>query len=163
MFTRKEIMFWVIAFMIGISVAWSCRLQAADNSTMKNMYPSYLLFNSTNSCVRGIVNLMISLNPNLAHQPVPPAIQQQMIGHCSCVMDRIRNELTIQEYFANMHDYKWIKELWGKHGEVCYDDGYLNGMGIKPKQPLKEMKTPDDDGTPVELPEFSAGVLPNLS
>ena len=39
----------------------------------------------------------------------------------------------------------------------------LNGMGIKPKQPLKEMKTPDDDGTPVELPEFSAGVLPNLS
>ena len=104
MFTRKEIMIFIIAVMIGLSLAWSCRLQAADNSTVKKIYPNYLLYNSTNSCVRGIVRLMIQLNPGLASAPVPPAVQQQMIGHCSCVMDKIRNELTIQEYFANMHD-----------------------------------------------------------
>ena len=157
MFTRKEIMIFVIAVMIGLSLAWSCRLQAADNSTVKNIYPNYLLYNSTNSCVRGIVRLMIQLNPGLANAPVPPAVQQQMIGHCSCVMDKIRNELTIQEYFANMHDYQWLKELWGSHGQKCFDDGYLNGMGIRPKE------IPEDNGTPVEIPEFNAEVLPNLS
>ena len=163
MFTRKEIMIFVIAVMIGLSLAWSCRLQAADNSTVKNIYPNYLLYNSTNSCVRGIVRLMIQLNPGLASAPVPPAVQQQMIGHCSCVMDKIRNELTIQEYFANMHDYEWLKELWGSHGQKCFDDGYLNGMGIRPKNPLQERDIPEDNGTPVEIPEFNAGLLPNLS
>ena len=163
MFTRKEIMIFIIAVMIGLSLAWSCRLQAADNSTVKNLYPNYLLYNSTNSCVRGIVRLMIQLNPGLANAPVPPAVQQQMIGHCSCVMDKIRNELTIQEYFAQMHDYQWLKELWGNHGQKCFDDGYLNGMGIRPKGPLQERDIPEDNGTPVEIPDFSAEILPNLS
>jgi len=163
MFSRKEIMIFIMAFMIGLSLAWSCRLQAADNSTAKNIYPNYLLYNSTNSCVRGIVNLMISMNPTLAQQPVPPAVHQQMIGHCSCVMDKIRNELTIQEYFAQMHDYQWLKDIWGKHGQSCFDDGYLNGMGIKPKKPLKEMKIPEDNATPVKIPEYVKGMLPNLS
>ena len=163
MFTRKEIMIFVIAVMIGLTLAWSCRLEASDNSTAKNIYPNYLLYNSTNSCVRGIVNLMISMNPALAQQPVPPAVQQQMIGHCSCVMDKIRNKLTIQEYFAQMHDYKWLKELWGDLGAECYDDGYLNGMGIRPKKPLQEKEIPKDNGTEVKIPEYVKGMLPNLS
>ena len=161
MFTRKEIMIFIIATMLGLSLAWSCRLQAADNSTVKNIYPNYLLYNSTNSCVRGIINLMISINPNLANQPVPPAVRQQMIGHCSCVMDKIRNELTIQEYFAKMHDYKWLKDIWAKFGQSCFDDGYLNGMGIKPK--MQEREIPKDNDTEVQLPEFVRGDLPNLS
>jgi hypothetical protein len=40
---------------------------------------------------------------------------------------------------------------------VCYEDGYLNGMGVKPKE------IPEDNGTPVEIPDFSTGLLPNLS
>jgi hypothetical protein len=45
-------------------------------------------------------------------------------------MDKIRLTYPVEEYYANMHDYIWMRDLWGKHGAECVDMGYLAGLGI---------------------------------
>ena len=101
----------------------------------RNIYPNVLMYNSTASCIQGVISLLLVSNPNLRNQMLPPAVMQQMIGHCSCVMDKIRLLHSIEEYFANMHDYVWIRTIWGKYGAECIDMGYLAGLVTKGKQP----------------------------
>ena len=96
----------------------------------RNIYPNVLTYNSTASCIQGVVSLLLVSNPNLRNQMLPPAVLQQLIGHCSCVMDKIRLLHSVEEYYANMHDYVWIRTLWGKYGAECVDMGYLAGLGI---------------------------------
>ncbi len=75
-------------------LSWSCKLEAADVDTKpdpkRNLYPNVLMYNSTASCIQGVVALLLSSNPSMRNQMMPPAVIQQMIGHCSCVMDKIR-------------------------------------------------------------------------
>ena len=94
--------------------AWSVQAQETEK---RNLYPNVLMYNSTASCIQGVVSLLLVSNPNLANQMLPPAVLQQLIGHCSCVMDKIRLLVTVEDYYANMHDYIWIRDLWGKYGE----------------------------------------------
>ena len=56
----------------------------------RNIYPNVLMYNSTASCIQGVVSLLLASNPNLRNQLLPPAILQQLISHCSCIMDKIR-------------------------------------------------------------------------
>ena len=134
MFSKKEILFWIVTFFVGIMLSWSCKLEAADVDTKhipkRNLYPNVLMYNSTASCIQGVVSLLLVSNPNLRNQMLPPAVLQQLIGHCSCIMDKIRLLHSVEEYFANMHDYVWIRTLWGKYGGECVDMGYLAGLGI---------------------------------
>ena len=120
MFSRKEILFWVFAFTVGIFLAWSCRLEAVDvqleatdiqkleepiqkdEKVSKEHYPNFLLYNSTQSCMRGIVDLFITFNPQLRNQIIPPAVQQQILGHCSCVVDKIRMKYSIPVSYTHL-------------------------------------------------------------
>ena len=134
MFSKKEILLWFVTFFVGIMLSWSCKLEAADVDTKhipkRNLYPNVLMYNSTASCIQGVVSLLLVSNPNLRNQMLPPAVLQQLIGHCSCVMDKIRLLHSVEEYYANMHDYVWIRSIWGKYGAECVDMGYLAGLGI---------------------------------
>ena len=114
----------------------------------RNLYPNVLMYNSTASCIQGVVSLLLVSNPNLRNQLLPPAVLQQLIGHCSCIMDKIRLLHSVEEYFANMHDYVWIRTLWGKYGGECVDMGYLAGLGIG-RAPL-----PSDNQTTEEPKEI---------
>ena len=113
----------------------------------RNLYPNMLTYNSTASCIQGVVSLLLVGNPNLRNQILPPAVLQQLISHCSCIMDKIRLTYPVEEYYANMHDYIWIRNLWGKHGAECVDLGYLAGLGIG-RKPL-----PSDNQTTEEPKE----------
>ncbi|MDP7368539.1 MAG: hypothetical protein QGH83_14930 [Candidatus Pacebacteria bacterium] len=139
MFSKKEILLWIVIFFVGIMLSWSCKLEAADVDTKpdpkRNLYPNVLMYNSTASCIQGVVALLLSSNPSMRNQMMPPAVIQQMIGHCSCVMDKIRLLHSVEEYYANMHDYIWIRNMWGKYGAECIDMGYLAGLVTKGKQP----------------------------
>ena len=150
MFSKKEILLWFVTFFVGIMLSWSCKLEAADVDTKhipkRNLYPNVLMYNSTASCIQGVVSLLLVSNPNLRNQMLPPAVLQQLIGHCSCVMDKIRLLHSVEEYYANMHDYVWIRSIWGKYGAECVDMGYLAGLGIG-KAPL-----PSDNQT-IEEPK----------
>jgi len=168
MFSRKEILFWVFAFTVGIFLAWSCRLEAVDvqldatdikkleepiekdKKVSKEHYPNFLLYNSTQSCMRGIVDLLITFNPQLRNQIIPPAVQQQILGHCSCVVDKIRMKYSIQEYYKNAHNFLWIRKVWGNFGNECTKDGYLAGLGIQyPEEKVEE----EDNKTESPKPE----------
>ena len=133
MFSKKEILVGVIAAILGMLVAWSCRLEATEikeEVKIIDKYPNFLLYNSTVGCFSGVVQLMIMLNPELAETPAPPAVQQQILAHCSCIMDKIRYKYTIQEYNSRINDFLWVKELWGKFGTECVKEGYLAGLGL---------------------------------
>ena len=116
----------------------------------RNLYPNVLMFNSTSSCIQGVVALLLSSNPSLGQQMLPPAVMQQMVGHCSCVMDKIRLLVTVEEYYANMHDYLWIRNLWGKYGAECIDMGYLAGLVTKDKKPSDNKTTEESKPKPIE-------------
>ena len=114
MFSKKEILVGVIAAILGMLVAWSCRLEATEikeEVKIIDKYPNFLLYNSTVGCFSGVVQLMILLNPELAQTPAPPAVQQQILAHCSCIMDKIRYKYTIQEYNSRINDFLFISFL----------------------------------------------------
>ena len=138
------ICFILFAFFTISVFAYS--LQAAEK---RNIYPNVLLYNSSASCIQGVVSLLLASNPNLRNQMLPPAVLQQMIGHCSCVMDKIRLLHSVEEYYANMHDYVWIRTLWGKYGAECVDMGYLAGLGIG-KAPLPSDNKTTEKPKPIE-------------
>ena len=75
---------------------------------------------------------LAAFGPTLKNQFIPPAVQQQLLGHCSCVIDRIRVEFTVQEYMKEINDYLWIKEVWGRYGKQCMKAGYLAGLVAQP-------------------------------
>ena len=116
----------------------------------RNLYPNVLMYNSTASCIQGVVALLLSSNPSLGQQMLPPAVMQQMIGHCSCVMDKIRLLVTVEDYYANMHDYLWIRDLWGKYGAECIDMGYLAGLVVKGKNSPDNKTTEESKPKPIE-------------
>ena len=168
MFSKKEILFWTFAFTIGIFLAWSCRLEAQETEKKgilvhtNEFYPNFLLHNSTTACIQGVVQLIISYNPTLRNQFIPPAIQQQLIGHCSCIMDNIRKEYTIQEYMTQMNDYLWIKDVWGRHGENCTKAGYLAGLIHFPTDnKTKEDTKVEDNKTESLKPESKVEEIEN--
>ena len=164
MFSRKEILFWIFTFIVSIMLAWSCRLEAVDIQKLeepikkdekveKEYYPNFLLYNSTQSCMRGLVDLIITFNPQLRNQLIPPAIQQQILGHCSCVVDRIRIKYPIQEYYKNSNDFLWIRDVWGKYGRECTKAGYLAGLGIEYPEEVKVEEKEEDNKTESPEPE----------
>ena len=127
--------------------AWSVQAQETEK---RNLYPNVLMYNSTASCIQGVVSLLLSSNPSLGQQMLPPAVMQQMIGHCSCVMDKIRLLVTVEDYYANMHDYIWIRDLWGKYGAECIDMGYLAGLVVKNKKSSDNKTTEEPKPKPIE-------------
>lgn len=160
MFNKKEILIWIVVFIVGVFMAWSCRLEAMDIQKLeepiqkeegKELYPNFLLYNSTQSCMRGIVQMLIQFNPQLRNQLIPPAAQQQILGHCSCVVDRIRLKYPIQEYYKKMGDFLWIRDVWGGYGTECMKAGYLAGLGIK--YPEDEDNKTEDNKTESPKPE----------
>ena len=160
MFSKKEILIWIVVFIVGVFMAWSCRLEAMDIQKLeepiqkeegKELYPNFLLYNSTQSCMRGIVQMLIQFNPQLQNQLIPPAAQQQILGHCSCVVDKIRLKYPIQEYYKKMGDFLWIRDVWGGYGTECMKAGYLAGLGIK--YPEDENNKTEDNKTESPKPE----------
>ena len=160
MFNKKEILIWIDVIIVGVFMASSCRLEAMDIQKLeepiqkeegKELYPNFLLYNSTQSCMRGIVQMLIQFNPQLRNQLIPPAAQQQILGHCSCVVDKIRVKYSIQEYYKKMSDFIWIRDVWGGYGTECMKAGYLAGLGIK--YPEDEDNKTKDNKTESPKPE----------
>ena len=125
---NKFITMCLILFALFTVTVFAWSVQAQETEKKDEFYPNFLLYNSTTACMQGVVTLVISNNPSLKNQFIPPAIQQQLLGHCSCIVDRIRKEITIQEYRKEIHDYLWIKTVWGKYGTECMKAGYLAGI-----------------------------------
>ena len=152
------ICFILFAFFTASVFAFS--LQAKEKKD--EIYPNFLLYNSTTACMQGLVQVVISNNPKLRNQFIPPAVQQQLLGHCSCVVDRIRKVYPLQEYLNEIHDYLWIKTVWGKYGTECMKAGYLAGIIQLPTDnKTKEDTRVEDNKTESLKPESSVEEIEN--
>ena len=152
------ICFILFAFFTASVFAFS--LQATEKKD--EIYPNFLLYNSTTACMQGLVQVVISNNPKLRNQFIPPAVQQQLLGHCSCVVDRIRKVYPLQEYLNEIHDYLWIKTVWGKYGAECMKAGYLAGIIQLPTDnKTKEDTKVEDNKTESLKPESNVEEIEN--
>ena len=152
------ICFILFAFFTASVFAFS--LQATEKKD--EIYPNFLLYNSTTACMQGLVQVVISNNPKLRNQFIPPAVQQQLLGHCSCVVDRIRKVYPLQKYLNEIHDYLWIKTVWGKYGAECMKAGYLAGIIQLPTDnKTKEDTRVEDNKTESLKPESSVEEIEN--
>ena len=77
MFSKKEIMFWVFVFIIGVFLAWSCRLEAREKVVLKE-WTTQLLYDTTNACYQGTIKWVLMSNPNLVGQSPDWRSQRQM-------------------------------------------------------------------------------------
>ena len=156
----KFITICFILFALFTASVFAFSLQAKEKKN--EIYPNFLLYNSTTACMQGLVQVVISNNPKLRNQFIPPAVQQQLLGHCSCVVDRIRKVYPLQEYLNEIHDYLWIKTVWGKYGTECMKAGYLAGIIQLPTDnKTKEDTRVEDNKTESLKPESSVEEIEN--
>ena len=157
---NKFITICFILFALFTASVFAFSLQATEKKD--EIYPNFLLYNSTTACMQGLVQVVISNNPKLRNQFIPPAVQQQLLGHCSCVVDRIRKVYPLQEYLNEIHDYLWIKTVWGKYGAECMKAGYLAGIIQLPTDnKTKEDTRVEDNKTESLKPESSVEEIEN--
>ena len=143
---NKFITMCFILFAVFTVTVFTFSLQIHATEKKDEIYPNFLLHNATAACMRGIAQLMMQLNPQLRNQYIPPAIQQQILGHCSCIVDKIRVDYTLEEYTKKQNDYLWIKKIWGDYGVQCMKAGYLAGV-IPDDLPEKLEKIQTDNKT----------------
>ena len=157
---NKFITICFILFALFTASVFAFSLQATEKKD--EIYPNFLLYNSTTACMQGLVQVVISNNPKLRNQFIPPAVQQQLLGHCSCVVDRIRKVYPLQEYLNEIHDYLWIKTVWGKYGAECMKAGYLAGIIQLPTDnKTKEDTKVEDNKTESLKPESNVEEIEN--
>ena len=157
---NKFITMCLILFALFTASVFAFSLQAKEKKD--EIYPNFLLYNSTTACMQGLVQVVISNNPKLRNQFIPPAVQQQLLGHCSCVVDRIRKVYPLQKYLNEIHDYLWIKTVWGKYGAECMKAGYLAGIIQLPTDnKTKEDTRVEDNKTESLKPESSVEEIEN--
>ena len=82
-------------------------IKGEDNRTREE-WTTQLLYDTTNACYQGTIKWVIMSNPNLLGVPPGWKSQRQMIEHCFCVMDRIRREISIEEYQKRVFEQEWV-------------------------------------------------------
>ena len=149
MFSKKEIMFWVFVFIIGVFLAWSCRLEAREKVVLKE-WTTQLLYDTTNACYQGTIKWVLMSNPNLVGQAPDWRSQSQMLEHCFCVMDRIRREISIEEYQKRVFEQEWVGNIFiTKAFECVKEEKTLSSFFVI--QGDKEIEVVPNN--PVEVPD----------
>ena len=99
-----------------------------DQSRTKGGYPkilgegkwsTQLLWDTTNACYQGTIRWIVMTNPSLLGQSPNIMAQRQMVVHCFCVVDKIRNEHTLEEYFEKVLDPSWTGNLFMLKAMEC--------------------------------------------
>ena len=152
MFNKKEVMFWVFVFIMGIFLAWSCKLEAREKVILKE-WTTQLLYDTTNACYQGTIKWIVMSNPNLLGQTPGWRSKRQMLEHCFCVMDRIRKEITIEEYQKKVFEQEWVGNTFiTKALECVKEEKTLPSFFVI--QGDEEIKTVDNETKKV-IPEES--------
>ena len=116
---KLQILLWVVILFVGIMLAWTLRLEAEDNKTEWN---TGLIYDTTNVCYEGTIKWIVLSNPSLIGRMPNYQSQRQMIEHCFCVMDRIRNEFSREEYKKMVYNPEWAGTLFMTRAMECVRD-----------------------------------------
>ena len=108
---NTKIIVGVLVFLMVLILAGLFAVRAEDNKTKKIIlkeWTTQLLYDTTNACYQGTIKWVIMSNPKLLGVPPGWKSQRQMIEHCFCVMDRIRREISIEEYQKRVFEQEWV-------------------------------------------------------
>ena len=111
-----QLVFWFGLFFIMIGVGEV--IKAEDNKT-KDVWTTQLLYDTTNACYQGTVRWIMMANPALIGQTPPLVVQRQMVQHCFCILDKIRNEFPMGKYIELVESGLSVGELFMKKAYEC--------------------------------------------
>ena len=124
---------FMVLFLVGGMVMLS-QVRAEDNKTIVDQsrtaggfpkildsgkWSTQLLWDTTNACYQGTIRWIVMTNPSLLGQVPNVMAQRQMVVHCFCVVDKIRNEHTLEEYFKKVLDPQWSGNLFMTKAMEC--------------------------------------------
>lgn len=111
-------------------------IKGEDNKTKE--WSTQLLYDTTNACYQGTYRWIVMANPLLIGQQPPPIVQRQMIQHCFCVMDKIRNEFDMEKYVNLIKSGLSVGQLFMDKAYECIDEyETLKGVIIMPDNSTK--------------------------
>ena len=124
---------FLILFIFGAMVMVS-QVKAEDNKTIEftdrgwpkilddDKWTTQLLFDTVHACYQGTIRWVVLSHPSLLSQTPTLAAQRQMMEHCFCVMDKIRHEIKLEEYFKKILEPEWIGNLFMLKAMECVNE-----------------------------------------
>ena len=82
-------------------------------------WTSQLVYDTIGACYQGTIRWVVLSNPSLLGQIPAPIAQRQMVEHCFCVMDKIRKEVKLEEYFKKVLDPLWAGNMFMENAAEC--------------------------------------------
>ena len=156
-------MTFIIGLIFGLMFFFVKGVRAEDNETKKVVlkeWTTQLLYDTTTACYQGTIKWIVMSNPALIGQMPGLPAQRQMIIHCFCVMDKIRNEIPIEEYQKLVYDQEWVGNTFLKKALECVkkEKTLPSFFTIKEDEEIKITPIPkvtDDNETKKVIPEES--------
>ena len=126
--------------LVVFSVMGICKVIKGEDNETKTIqrWTTQLLYDTTNACYQGTYRWIVMANPLLIGQQPPPIVQRQMIQHCFCVMDKIRNEFDMEKYVELVKTGLSLGQLFMDKAYECIDEyETLKGVIIMPDNSTK--------------------------
>ena len=129
-----KIIMGVLLILIIMLVAGVAVVKAEDNKTIDepkftergfpkilddDKWTSQLVYDTIGACYQGTIRWVVLSNPSLLGQIPAPIAQRQMVEHCFCVMDKIRKEVKLEEYFKKVIDPVWAGNMFMENAAEC--------------------------------------------
>ena len=159
---------FMILFLFG-GVVMLNQVRAEDQSRTAGGFPkildsgkwsTQLLWDTTNACYQGTIRWIVMTNPSLLGQVPNIMAQRQMVVHCFCVVDKIRNEHTLEEYFKKVLDPQWSGNLFMIKAMECVKEWQTLPLFFTTNLPIdnetitrKQEESDNGSGTLDSIPE----------
>ena len=118
---------WIaVGIALVVILFYASSSQGADNKSIQtpkewkpyvrsdkiDEWPTQIIYDTMIGCYEGTLRWVLLSNPQLTG--IPPGImaQRQMLEHCFCVMDRIRREISIEEYQKRVFEQEWVGNIF---------------------------------------------------
>ena len=133
---------FLISIILGFIIFFTGTAKAEDNleklrqlqtaseiDYIKIGWPSSLIYDITGVCAQATYRWIVQSNPALIGRIPPPPAQRLMLEHCFCLLDRLRNQYNLEEYFKMVAQPKVFGEVRTQIAIRCIKhDGTLLGM-----------------------------------
>jgi hypothetical protein len=152
---------FMVLFLVGGMVMLS-QVRAEDNKTIVDQsrtaggfpkildsgkWSTQLLWDTTNACYQGTIRWIVMTNPSLlGHRPNVMA-QREMVVHCFCVVDKIRKELTLEEYIKMVRDSDWSGNIFMTKAMECVKEWQTLPLFFTTNLPVKPEKLIPDNSS----------------
>jgi len=152
---------FMVLFLVG-GLLMLNQVRAEDNKTIVDQsrtaggfpkildsgkWSTQLLWDTTNACYQGTIRWIVMTNPSLlGHRPNVMA-QREMVVHCFCVVDKIRKELTLEEYIKMVRDPDWSGNIFMTKAMECVKEWQTLPLFFTTNLPVKPEKLIPDNSS----------------